>query len=208
MGHSQQEKQRTHDRIVAVASRRLREKGIEGIGVADLMKEAGLTVGGFYKHFGSRDDMVVEAMELAFDTWETKVRSQGKSLSAVRIEEYVGDYLSPSHRDDVAGGCAFAALTADLARSSEKCRTAATSRLQSNIERMIARLSVANMGEAANVEADNAGARRLAIVLSCLMTGAVGLSRISNDEAFSDEILHVVEAFVTGQVADKPRSTR
>lgn len=83
MGHSQLDKQKTHDRIVEVASRRLREKGLEGIGVADLMKEAGLTVGGFYKHFASREDMVVEAMELAFDAWEASARAKGKDPATV-----------------------------------------------------------------------------------------------------------------------------
>ena len=77
MGHSQVEKQKTHEKIVEIASRRLREKGLEGIGVADLMKEAGLTVGGFYKHFESRDQLVREAMQLAFGSWEAKVRAEG-----------------------------------------------------------------------------------------------------------------------------------
>ena len=105
MGHSQLEKQRTHDRIVEIASRRLREKGLEGIGVADLMKEAGLTVGGFYKHFASRDDMVAEAMKLAFGSWEATVRSQGRAPADIPMAEYSANYLSEDHRNDVSGGC-------------------------------------------------------------------------------------------------------
>jgi TetR/AcrR family transcriptional regulator, transcriptional repressor for nem operon len=62
MGHSRAEKAKTHERIVALASKRFREKGLEGIGMAELMKQAGLTVGGFYKHFGSRDDLVAQAL--------------------------------------------------------------------------------------------------------------------------------------------------
>jgi TetR/AcrR family transcriptional regulator, transcriptional repressor for nem operon len=61
MGHSQTEKRKNHERIVRIAAERFREKGLEGVGVADLMNEVGLTMGGFYKHFGSRDDLVVEA---------------------------------------------------------------------------------------------------------------------------------------------------
>jgi TetR/AcrR family transcriptional repressor of nem operon len=73
MGYSKNDKAQTHTRIVKVAAKRFRERGLEGIGVADVMKEAGVTVGGFYKHFGSRDELVVEALATAFkdlDVWE------------------------------------------------------------------------------------------------------------------------------------------
>ena len=65
MGHSTAEKAKTHKRIVAIAAKRFREKGLAGFGIAELMKEAGLTVGGFYKHFDSRDDLVAEAVSSA-----------------------------------------------------------------------------------------------------------------------------------------------
>lgn len=186
MGHSQLDKQKTHDRIVEVASRRLREKGLEGIGVADLMKDAGLTAGGFYKHFASREHMVVEAMELAFDAWEASARAKGKDPATVPIGEYIETYLSEEHRADVAGGCPFAALTADMARSGDKCRSAATARIKTNLDAMIARLD----------ESSDAEARRKAIILSCLMTGAVGTARIVDDVALSDEILKTVREFI------------
>lgn len=186
MGHSQLEKQKTHDRIVEIASRRLREKGLEGIGVADLMKEAGLTVGGFYKHFASRDDMVAEAMKLAFGSWEAKVRSQGRAPADIPMAEYSANYLSEVHRDDISGGCPFAALTADLARSGEKCRSLATEQLKTNLGNMTGRMNAA----------DEAEARRKAIIVSCLMTGAVGLARIADDEKLSEEILEIVRSFV------------
>src|SRR6476620_10123915 len=73
MGYSKSDKAETHSRIVRVAAKRFRERGLEGIGVADVMKEAGVTVGGFYKHFDSRDELVVEALATAFqdlDHWE------------------------------------------------------------------------------------------------------------------------------------------
>src|SRR5260370_7873449 len=73
MGYSKKDKAETHTRIVNVAAKRFRELGLEGIGVADVMKEAGVTVGGFYKHFDSRDELVVEALATAFqdlDRWE------------------------------------------------------------------------------------------------------------------------------------------
>ena len=185
MGHSQLEKQKTHDRIVGIASKRLREKGLEGLGVADLMNEAGLTVGGFYKHFASRDEMVAEAMKLAFGSWEAKVRSQGRAPADISMAEYSANYLSPHHREDVSGGCPFAALSADLARSGEKCRSLATDQLKANLGNMAGRVAAV----------DEAQARRKAIILSSLMTGAVGLARIVDDEELSDEILETVRSF-------------
>lgn len=186
MGHSQLEKQKTHDRIVEIASKRLREKGLEGLGVADLMKEAGLTVGGFYKHFASREEMVAEAMKLAFGSWEAKVRTEGRAPTDIPVMEYSANYLSADHRDDVSGGCPFAALTADLARGGEQCRSLATEQLKTNLGNMTARMNAA----------DEADARRKAIIASCLMTGAVGLARIVDDEKLSDEILKTVRTFV------------
>lgn len=191
MGHSQQEKQKTHDRIVEIASKRLREKGLEGLGVADLMKEAGLTVGGFYKHFASRDDMVAEAMQLAFGSWEAKVRSEGRAPADIPMAEYSANYLSGDHRDDVSGGCPFAALTADLARSGDQCRSLATEQLKTNLGNMTVRMHAA----------DEADARRRAIIASCLMTGAVGLARVVNDEKLSEEILGTVRSFVNDLAA-------
>jgi TetR/AcrR family transcriptional repressor of nem operon len=70
MRHSKAEKARTHKHIVAIASKRFREKGLAGIGIAQLMKQAGLTVGGFYKHFNSRDDLVAEAVGSALGRWK------------------------------------------------------------------------------------------------------------------------------------------
>lgn len=185
MGHSQVEKQKTHDRIVAIASERLREKGLAGVGVADLMKEAGLTVGGFYKHFASRGELVAEAMQSAFGAWDEKVRSDGREPSEIPIGEYADAYMSARHLENTAGGCPFAALTADIARGEEKTREIATERMKLNFDTMAKRLG-----------GDTGDARRNAIIASCLMTGAIGLARISDDTALSNEILETVKAFV------------
>jgi len=186
MGHSQQDKRKTHERIVEIASKRLREKGLEGVGVADLMKEAGLTVGGFYKHFASRDELVAEAMQSAFGAWAAKVRSEGRAPGNIPLQEYAATYLSGAHRDDTAGGCPFAALTADIARGGEKCRSLATDQMKANLRDMQARMN----------PADETEARRKAIITLCLMTGALGLARIANDETFAGDILDTVKAFV------------
>jgi TetR/AcrR family transcriptional repressor of nem operon len=113
MGHSRRDKQTTHDRIVRVAAKRFRERGLEGIGVADVMKEAGVTVGGFYKHFGSRDELVVEALATAFkdlDVWEEHTPD---------IAQLLQNYLTEGHRDAPGTGCAMGALLGDVTRGEQ-----------------------------------------------------------------------------------------
>jgi len=186
MGRSQLEKQKTHERIVTLAAKRLREEGLEGIGVADLMKEAGLTVGGFYKHFASRDELVAEAVESAIGSWRRQQEEMGIDPESIALADYVDAYLSERHRDHCGEGCAYAALTADMARSSDAVRRVATEGLQKNFQAMTARMP----------EPATADARRKAIIASCLMTGALGLARVANDEALSSEILEAAKQFV------------
>ena len=186
MGRSQLEKQKTHERIVELAAKRLREEGLDGIGVADLMKEAGLTVGGFYKHFASRDELVAEAVQSAVGSWRKQQEEKGIDPKSIPLDVFVDSYLSESHRDHCGEGCAYAALTADMARSSDAVRTIATEGLRQNFDAMQARMPQPETGDA----------RRKAIIASCLMTGAVGLARVANDEALSSEILETVKQFV------------
>ncbi|MGY5811911.1 TetR/AcrR family transcriptional regulator [Rhizobium sp. LEGMi198b] len=192
MGHSQLEKQKTHERIVTLAAKRLREEGLEGIGVADLMKEAGLTVGGFYKHFASRDELVAEAVQAAVESWRRQLEGKGIDPADISLEDYADDYLSTLHRDHRGEGCAYAALTADIARSGDAVRTIATEGIRKNFETMAARLP----------HQDAAEMRRNAIVASCLMSGAVGLARIANDEELSREILEAAKSFLKELATD------
>ena len=87
MGYSQVQKEKTHKRIVAIASKRFREKGLAGFGIAELMKEAGLTVGGFYKHFESRDELVAEALGDAFGTWQRQKEAAESSGHPLFLRE-------------------------------------------------------------------------------------------------------------------------
>lgn len=190
MGHSQLEKQKTHERIVTLAAKRLREEGLEGIGVADLMKEAGLTVGGFYKHFASRDELVVEAVQSAIESQRRQLEERGIDPADIPLKDYAENYLGAFHRDHCGEGCAYAALTADIARSGETVRTVATEGMRKNIETMTARM----------LKADVADARHEAIIAICLMAGAVGLARVAKDEALSDEILDAARRFM-GELA-------
>ena len=89
MGHSRAEKAKTHKRIVAIAAKRFREKGFAGFGIAELMKEAGLTVGGFYKHFDSRDDLVAERSAHAFGNWKRKVDAAASGGPPIHYEKLI-----------------------------------------------------------------------------------------------------------------------
>src|SRR3954464_11004723 len=121
MRYSKEHKQETHAKIVKKAAVLLREKGAHGIGVADLMKEAGLTHGGFYAHFESREALVVEAFAYAIDRSVAGWRKQLDELPPQkRLATLIDGYLSADHRDDVGHGCAIPALGAEIARESAK----------------------------------------------------------------------------------------
>ena len=98
MGHSRAEKAESHDRIVKVAATRFRENGVEGVGVADLMKDAGLTHGGFYRHFASRDELVAEAIERALGEGSQAVTAVAQAQDCP-LDALVDGYLSIAHRD-------------------------------------------------------------------------------------------------------------
>jgi TetR/AcrR family transcriptional repressor of nem operon len=179
VGHSQEEKSENHDRIVGIASKRFRENGLEGLSVADLMHEAGLTHGGFYRHFDSRDDLVAEAVGCALAQGGERaaaiVNSDHKSAFNVLVDAYLGE----SHRDDRGGGCAVAALAADVARSNEPARTAYTQQVRRYLDLILAALK---RGEA------EATRQQSVLTLSALV-GALSLARAVNDEKLSLEIL-------------------
>src|ERR1700674_2761052 len=121
MRYAKGQKLHIRNRILERASYGLLRKGIHGISVADLMKLAGLTHGGFYAHFESREALVVEAFALAMDRtisqWLTLMK--GTPIEQ-RFDVFVEAYLSPGHRDDRAHGCVLPALGADIARSGQK----------------------------------------------------------------------------------------
>ena len=120
-GHGQQ----TRSRIVENASYGLRQSGAEGMSVVDLMKLVGLTHGGFYSHFDSREALFIEAFALAMDQTVADWHQLFKALPVEkRFDALVDGYLSARHRDDRARGCVLPALGADIARSSPKVRQA------------------------------------------------------------------------------------
>src|ERR1700747_1693580 len=196
MRYSKEHKQETHDRIVRKASIRLREKGAHGIGVADLMKEAGLTHGGFYAHFDSRDALVVEAFAYAMDrSLEHGRKLTGEIAPEKRLATIIDGYLSPTHRDDPGHGCAITSLGAEIAREAPKTRRAFTAKVEQLIDLIADQIQ----------DVPRKTARKQATGLLATMMGTLVLSRIAGSGEFSDEVLQAgKEAALARAAAMKP----
>ncbi|MDO6385309.1 TetR/AcrR family transcriptional regulator [Uliginosibacterium sp. 31-12] len=164
-------------RVVETAATLFRERGYDGVGVADLMAAAGLTHGGFYKNFGSKTDLMAESAACSF--------AQSALSVGADIAEFVQTYLSREHRDAHATGCTIAALSGDAARQPEAVRAA----FVTGIERQLAVLNAGpSLPNAAGTSAERA--RHLAILAQ--VVGAVVISRACPDDApLADEILAV-----------------
>jgi TetR/AcrR family transcriptional repressor of nem operon len=185
MGHSRADKAKTHERIVTLASKRYREKGLTGIGIAELMKEAGLTVGGFYKHFGSRDDLVAEATRSALGRWKRKVHAAASGGPPVTYQSLIDDYLSKAHRDHPGTGCPVSALVGDIARAEKRTRALITQEARDSIELLASLIRDINHKQ-------KSAARSQAILTYCSLVGALTMARAVSDDQLSREILKTV----------------
>ena len=181
---SKEQAAESRERILDVASKLFRERGLDGIGVADLMKNAGLTHGGFYGHFSSKEDLMAQACTRALgrsvEKWE-KLSGKDRPLSVI-----VQAYLSKRHRDDRGDGCVLASLGGDVSRQGVPVRRAFTDGLRSMIA-VLARV-VRGRTEAAK--------RKNALATYASLVGALVLARAVDDPKLSDEILQAVAASI------------
>ena len=199
MRYSKEHKLETHARIVKKASVRLREKGAHGIGVADLMKDAGLTHGGFYAHFASREALLIEAFTHALDRGTEHWRKLAERTPPdKRLATIVDSYLTTLHRDDPGHGCAIPTLGAEIARESPKARKAFAARLEQMIEMLADQIP----------ELPRKAARKQAMAAIATMMGTVVMSRIAGTGDFSDEILGAGRDAVLGRAAAAKRSAK
>jgi len=176
----------SRERILDTAAKLFRERGFDGIGVADLMKSAGLTHGGFYGHFASKDDLIAQVSERV--TSKSSERwAKAAEESEDPLTEIASSYLSKRHRDDPGAGCLLAALGPDVARQSPKVRSGVTEGIRSAIDI----LSTMTAG------ASDAEKREAAIATYAGLIGAVVLSRSVDDPVLSEEILAAVLASIT-----------
>ncbi len=157
--------------ILEAAARLFRERGFDGVSVAEIMAAAGLTHGGFYGHFASRDDLVARTVD--------HVLAGVADADPMAFPAYAEAYLSPDHRDDHAGSCLFSILGTEAIRATEATRRVMTA----SIEQQIGALSETAPGT------KPAERRRAAIAGWSAMVGAVMLARIAGDSALADEIL-------------------
>lgn len=178
MGHSQAEKARSRERILAEASRQVRDGGLESVSVGTLMKRVGLTHGAFYVHFESREALLAEALERALLEGEAKAGAQGSGATAP-FAGIVRGYLSRTHRDARDSGCAVAALASDVARADAASRDVMTGHVETFID---------------NVARSLDGDDERAIMAVSAMVGALTLSRVVADPARSNAILKAVRA--------------
>ena len=165
------------ERILEAAGVLFRERGFDGIGVADIMKQAGLTHGGFYGHFASKDDLAAEITGRVTTREGWMQRLSGKANPS--LKEVVRGYLTPRHRDDPGTGCLFAALGSDVVRQPEAVRRAFTEGFKDRVEAL--RQLIAGRSAAAR--------RRQALATMSGMVGALMLSRAVDDPRLSAEIL-------------------
>ena len=180
MRYSKEHKNATHDRIVRKASMRLREKGIHGVGVAELMKDAGLTHGGFYSHFESREALMVEAVTYAMDRSMASWRELTDDLTpSQRLAAIADAYLSKQHRDDPGRGCAVLAVGAEIARETARTRRAFAAKVTAMIEMLAEQME--------GVPAKQA--RQQASAMLASMVGTLLLARVTGAGELSDEIL-------------------
>lgn len=173
---TQHEMDANHERIVEGASRLFRERGVRMTSVADAMREAGLTHGGFYRHFKSKDDLVAEALRSAFDDFASplELRQQVEPPESVAAE-YKALYLSSEHVANPGFGCPMAAMGSELARESEQVKAEFTS----GLGRIIAALAMARNGTSQERRAD-------AIREVAMMVGAVLLARACSEDMASE----------------------
>jgi TetR/AcrR family transcriptional regulator, transcriptional repressor for nem operon len=180
MRKSKQEAAATRQRIIKAAAGAFRKNGIAGTGLSDLMAAAGLTHGGFYRHFDSKEQIVAEACAAAAESLVEQLAASASRKSPRRgLKTIVGTYLSAAHRDGPANGCPLAALGSEMARADDRTRAAATE--------AFLRLVGVIASQFGKTPPDVA--RRRALVAAATMIGALTMSRVVTDSELSAGIL-------------------
>ena len=168
----------------------MRRDGIDSVSVVELMNEAGLTHGGFYRHFGSRDDLVAEAIDTALAQGSERIQAAAKLGGPAALAAIIDGYLSPLHRDKPETGCAVAALPSDIARSNPRARTAYSRQVRSYLD-LLAGLAPARDPDEGH------------LILAALV-GALVLARAVDDRGLSGEILESAARALHRHVEDAP----
>ena len=178
MGHSRAEKALSRKRILAAAATRIREDGLDGISVGELMKSVNLTHGGFYGHFESRAHLIAAALEQALADGEKASAAHTGERGSMTVKSIVNSYLSPAHRDHPSSGCAIPTLAGEVGRADPEVRAIMVQQLAKSFE---------TMGDALGEGARDQD--QFAVSAWSMMVGAMMISRIMADGPQADQIL-------------------
>lgn len=186
MRYSTEHKQQTRERIVRSAARRFRNRGGEGAGIGDLMRDLRLTHGGFYRHFTSKESLFAEAFEQSLKEVGTRVtKAIEQAPPGSELKTLIDAYLDVDHCTDVAGGCPVAALAAEVARRPRGARGPFLQALRAHIRRMEKYVPAASGEER----------REKAIALFSGMAGTLTIARVFTDEQDRRAILEGAKRF-------------
>jgi TetR/AcrR family transcriptional repressor of nem operon len=180
------EAEKNHQRIIETAARLFRERGFDGIGVAELMKVVGLTHGGFYGHFSSKEDLIAKACEHAMTRSLDALQQAAKNGGENALTAVASTYLSATHRDHPADGCMLAALGAEAPRHDSPVRSAFTKGVSSAVDALMQLLPGDTTGKK----------RERALTIYASMVGAMILARAVDNADLSEEVLKSVLASI------------
>jgi TetR/AcrR family transcriptional repressor of nem operon len=187
MRYSAEHKSETHQKIVQDASRRVRAEGITGTAVSAVMRDAGLTHGGFYKHFKSKDELLLESLGEAFREMSDRLADAGKkSPPGTAWKKIVKAYLSPEHCDDAECGCPLAALAPELARADKTMKAPILGELVKYKSRMLPLMPGRR----------TADKERAFFAIFSTMIGAIAIARILPDQAARAKVLATARNFL------------
>ncbi|WP_077036798.1 TetR family transcriptional regulator [Pelomonas sp. KK5] len=195
MRKSKAETAQTRQRIVETAAKAFRRQGIAATGVAEIMATAGLTHGGFYRHFASKDQLVTEALSATEKNLVRDSLAAAEQGAAAMLDTFQ-DYVTQSYRDKVEDGCPLAAMGSELARADAATRHAATNSFRKIIETAAPFMR----------SADDAEGVDTALSLVTHMVGALTVARIVDDPALSDRILEITRQRIAGAIEGEQRA--
>jgi len=185
---SREQVARNRERIIEIAARLFRERGLAGVGVAEVMKEAGLTHGGFYGYFASKDDLIAEATRQALSSSAARFEQIAREQGVAGLAE---TYLSEAHREGPGSGCPYVTLGSEAARAGDETRRVFTEGLRSHVE--ILTRSYPDMPEA--------DARQQALASMASMVGSMVLARFIDDPDFAAEMLRATASHLIANTA-------
>ena len=191
MRYDEHRKSETREKVLKLAAKALREKGPDRLGVAEVMRSAGLTHGGFYAHFPSKDDFVADALSEVFAQSAERMRRVVEGLPPrAALGAYIDFYVSKSHRDHGGAGCPIVALNSDLPRQPKKFRAAFDAGVKRLIEIMTLWIAELGLDEP----------EKIAVSTISAMAGAVALSRAVTDRRSSDDLLESARAGIKARL--------